>query len=322
MAIPARRSLRKHAPCPGKGDLLVLDNLMILFQAPVISADLIINGLLVGAIFALAAYGLALVWGVMNIINIAQGEFVMLGGYVAMVLHWNGIHPLFAVPLAPIVLFCIGWIAYRVIIFRVVDRDLFVSILATFGLSILLQQLMNTVFTGDIWTAQSGLGTTLLFGGLVSVANIKIVALFLAIALGGCLVLFLRYSRLGQAIRATSQNARAAKVLGVNTDRVYAVTYGLNAAICGACGAMVAMAYNIHPYIGLPYTIRSFMIVIVAGLGNLAGVVIAGLGLGAAENIAGFVLGAQFQLAFVFGLLVVVLVWRNTRLAAKRQYLK
>jgi len=85
---------------------------------------------------------------------------------------------------------------------------------------------------------------------------------------------------------------------------------------------MVAMAYNIHPYIGLPYTIRAFMIVIVAGLGNLAGVVIAGLGLGAAENIAGFVLGAQFQLAFVFGLLVVVLVWRNTRLASKRQYLK
>jgi branched-chain amino acid transport system permease protein len=298
----------------------VIDNLLLLFQAPVIGADLIINGLLIGAIFALAAYGMALVWGVMNIINIAQGEFVMLGGYVTMVLFWNGIHPLFGVVVAPFVLFFIGWTLYRLVVFRVVDRDLFVSLLATFGLSILLQQLMNTVFTGNIQTAQSDLGTTQI--GTISVLNIKIVAFFMALALGVCLVVFMRRSRLGQAIRATSQNARAARVLGVDTDRLYAITFGLNAAICGAAGALVAMAYSIHPYIGLPYTIRAFMIVIVAGLGNIAGVVLAGLGLGAAENVASFVLGTEFQLAFTFCLLVVVLVWRNARLSAKRQYLK
>jgi len=298
----------------------VIDNLMLLFQAPVISADLIINGLLIGAIFALAAYGMALVWGVMNIINIAQGEFVMLGGYVAMILFWNGIHPLFSVAVAPFVLFFVGWALYKLVVFRVVDRDLFVSLLATFGLSILMQQLMNTVFTGNIQTAQSGLGTIQL--GSISILSIKVVAFFFTIILGGCLVVFMRKSRLGQAIRATSQNARAARVLGVDTDKVYAVTFGLNAAICGAAGAMVAMAYSIHPYIGLPYTIRAFMIVVVAGLGNIAGVVLAGLGLGAAENVASFVLGTEFQLAFTFCLLVVVLVWRNTRLAAKRQYLK
>jgi branched-chain amino acid transport system permease protein len=155
----------------------VIDNVLLLFQAPVIGVDLIINGLLVGAIFALAAYGLALVWGVMNILNIAQGEFVMLGGYVAMVLYWNGIHPLFAVPLAPIILYGIGWALYRLVVFRVVDRDLFVSLLATFGLSILLQQLMNTVFTGNIQTARSDLGSTQLFGGSVAIANIKVLAL-------------------------------------------------------------------------------------------------------------------------------------------------
>lgn len=298
----------------------MIDNLMLLFQAPVIGADLIINGLLIGAIFALAAYGMALVWGVMNIINIAQGEFVMLGGYVAMILFWNGIHPLFSVAVAPFVLFFVGWALYKLVVFRVVDRDLFVSLLATFGLSILMQQLMNTVFTGNIQTAQSGLGTIQL--GSISILSIKVVAFFFTIILGGCLVVFMRKSRLGQAIRATSQNARAARVLGVDTDKVYAVTFGLNAAICGAAGAMVAMAYSIHPYIGLPYTIRAFMIVVVAGLGNIAGVVLAGLGLGAAENVASFVLGTEFQLAFTFCLLVVVLVWRNTRLAAKRQYLK
>jgi len=294
----------------------------LLFQVPTIGLNLIANGLLIGSIFALAAYGMALVWGVMGIINIAQGEFVMLGGYVTMILFWNGVHPLFGVVVAPFVLFFIGWALYRLVIFRVVDRDLFVSLLATFGLSILLQQLMNVVFTGNVQTARSQLGDMQFFGGMVSVANVKVLAFVLAILLGVCLVAFMRHTRLGQAIRATSQNPRAARVLGVDTDRLYAITFGLNAAICGSCGALVAMAYTVHPYIGLPYTIRAFMIVIVAGLGNIFGVIVAGLGLGAAEDVAGFILGSQFQLAFVFSLLVVVLIWRNARLGAKRQYLK
>ena len=300
----------------------MLDNFLLLFQVPVISIGLIINGLLIGSIFALAAYGMALVWGVMNIINIAQGELVMIGGYVTMILFWNGIHPLFGVVVAPVVLFFIGYALYRLVVFRVVDRDLFVSLLATFGLSILLQQLMNTIFSGNVQTARSQLGDSQFFGGQISVSNVKVLAFVLSIMMGGCLVVFMRKSRLGQAIRATAQNPRAARVLGVDTDQVYALTFALNAAICGAAGALVAMAYTVHPYIGLPYTIRAFMIVIIAGLGNIFGVVLAGLGLGAAENLASFILGSQFQLAFVFSLLVVVLIWRNARLASKRQYLR
>ena len=137
---------------------------MLLFQAPAIGADLVINGLLVGAIFALAAYGMALVWGVMGIINIAQGEFVMLGGYVTMMLFWSGVSPLFGVVVAPIVMFFVGWALYRLVIFRVVNRDLFVSLLATFGLSILMQQLMNKIFSGNIQSAQSHLGDLQFFG--------------------------------------------------------------------------------------------------------------------------------------------------------------
>lgn len=300
----------------------MLDNFQILLQAPVITLDLVLNGLLVGSIFALAAYGMALVWGVMKIINIAQGEFVMLGGYVAIILAGYGLHPLAGVPAAAIVLYLLGWGLYRSVIYRIVDRDLFISILATFGISIVLQQLMNTVFGGDVRVADAKLGTLLLMDGMVALSHVKLLAFVLAAALGTLLVVFLKRSRLGQAIRATAQDARAARVLGIDTDGVYATTYGLNAALCGACGALVAMAYTIHPYIGLPYTIRSFMIVVVAGLGNIGGVVLAGLGLGAAENIAGFVLGAQFQLAFVFLLLVVVLVWRNWRLGRKREYLE
>ena len=299
-----------------------MQNLQLLLQAPVFNVQLLLDGLWIGAVFALAAFGMALVWGVMNIINVSQGEFVMLGGFVALMMAEAGFHPLLGIPAAAVALFILGWALYRLVIWRIVDADMFISLLATFGISIMLQQLMNEVFGADVRTVESGLSSWFLFDGLVTVAQIKVVAFVLSFAIGLALWAFLKNSRLGQAIRATAQNARAARILGVDTNRVYAMTYAINAALCGAAGALVVMAWSIHPYMGLPYTLRSFMIVIVAGLGNLAAVISAGLGLGAVEQFAGFLLGTEFQLAFVFLLLVAVLVWRQLMLARKRQYLK
>lgn len=300
----------------------MLDNLMILFHAPVFSADLFVNGMLIGAIFMLVAYGMALVWGVMNIINIAQGEFVMMGGYVTLVLVKMGFNPLLGIPVSAIVMFFIGWLMYRTVIYRVVDRDVFTSLLATFGISILFAQLTNLIFGADVQTIDTGLGTWFFFDGDVTVAVIKVIAFVLALVLGLILWLFLKKSRTGQAIRATAQNARAARILGIDTHRIYAITYSVSAAICGAAGSLVVMAWAIHPYIGLPYTVRSFMVVVVAGLGNLPAVVLAGLGLGVAENFAGFILGTEFQIAFVFILMIAVLIWRNRALQRHRKYLK
>ena len=162
------------------------------------------------------------------------------------------------------------------------------------------------------------MGSLLLAGGMVTVSKIKLIAFAAALLL----VLALRKSRLGQAIRATAQNARAARILGIDADRIYAATFTINGAICGAAGGLVAMTWFIHPYLGLTYTVRSFMLVIAAGLGNLAAVLFAGTGLGVAENYAGFLLGAEYQTAFVFSLLVVMLVARNLWLVRKREYLK
>ncbi len=299
-----------------------MNNLQLLFDAPVLSVQLLLDGILIGAIFVLPAYGMALVWGVMNLINIAQGELVMLGGYTAFFLYAAGIHPLFGIPLAALLMFIFGWALYRSVIFRIVDKDLFISILATFGLSILLQQLANSLFGANVRTAESGFGTLFLFRGLVTVAEIKLVSFVAAVVVGAALMWFLKRSRMGRAIRATAQNARAARIMGVDTDAVYAWTFGINAAICGAAGALVAMTWVVHPYLGLPYTVRSFMIVILAGLGNVIAVFVAALGLGAAENFAGFILGAEYQSAFVYGLLVVILVWRRFSLDRKRRVLR
>ncbi|MCZ6586756.1 MAG: branched-chain amino acid ABC transporter permease [Alphaproteobacteria bacterium] len=294
----------------------------MLVIAPPLSLQLLVNGLMVGALFALVAYGMALVWGVMNVINITQGEFVVLGGYVTVLLVDIGIHPFFGVFVAPVVMYAFGWALYRTVIFRIVDKDLFVSILATFGISILLQQLMNQVFGADIRRADHGFATWPFFDNIVTIEQIKLLGAVTSLAWGGFLIYFLKKSRLGQAIRATAQNARAARTMGIDTDKVYAATYGINAAVCGVAGALVAMIWVIEPFIGLIYTIRAFLIVIVAGLGNLVGVVIAGVSLGAAENFAGFILGTEFQVGFIFALLVVILVGRSYLLDRKREYLK
>jgi len=299
-----------------------VSNLGLLLDTPSLGLQLLADGILVGSIFALVAYGMALVWGVMNVINITQGELVMLGGYAAIELVKAGVPVLLAIPLAAGVLFVVGWILYRIVIHRVVDRDLFFSLLATFGLSILIQQLANEAFGADIQSVTSGMGSFIFAGGMVTVGKVKVLAFAVALLVGVLLALFLRATRLGQAIRATAQNARAARVVGIDTDRVYAMTYAINGAICGAAGALVAMTWIIHPYLGLTYTLRSFMIVVVAGLGNVLGVLVAGAGLGVAENTAGFAFGTEYQTAFIFGVLVLILVYRNLRLRAKRGYLK
>lgn len=300
----------------------MLDNVLILFHHPVFSVDLIVNGMLIGAIFMLAAYGMALVWGVMDVINIAQGEFVMLGGYVTLFVVKMGFSPLVGIPISAIVLFGVGWLIYKLVIFRVVERDVFTSLLATYGIAILLAQLLNETFGADVRTVNTGMGTWFFLDNNVTVAVIKVVAFVLAIALGILLWLFLKKSRTGQAIRATAQNPRAARILGIDTQYTFAMTYSLSAALCGAAGSLAVMAWAVQPYLGLPYTVRSFMIVVVAGVGNLLGVILAGLGLGVAENVAGFVFGAEFQIAFVFLLMIAVLVTRSTLLRRQRKYLR
>ncbi len=294
----------------------------LIFKAPILMVQASMDGILLGILFALIAYGMALQWGVMNIINIAQGELVILGGYIAYTMYMMGIHPAFGVIVSPIIMFFVGWFLYKIVINKVVDRDLFISILATFGISILTQQLMNFIFGADVVVAQSNFGTTMFFDGMVTLPNSKIFSAVVSVIFAIGLVMYMRKSKLGRAIRATAQNARAAKILGVDTEKVYAATFGINAALCGVAGSLISITFTLHPYVGLPYTVRSFMIVIVAGLGNLPGVALSGMGLGVFEEFADYILGTEFRIGAVFMLLVLILVYRRFVLSRKREYLK
>jgi len=132
----------------------------------------------------------------------------------------------------------------------------------------------------------------------------------------------MKRSRMGQAIRATAQDARAARVMGVDTEKVYAFTFSLNSAICGVAGVLISMIWVLQPFYGIAYSVRAFVIVTAAGLGNLPGVIIMALGLGSIEQFTGFILGAQFQQATVVCLLLIVLIWRRLLLQRHRQVLQ
>ena len=302
----------------------MFDNLSLLGLVPLLNLQLLIDGILIGSIFALAAYGLALVWGVMNIKNLAQGDFVIMGGYIAFTLSESpfNLHPILSIPIVFVLMFAFGWVLYITIIRRVIERDLFTSLLATFGLAIVIQQLINLAYGPDVQTIESGMAIREFLDGEITVADIKLVSFLLAMAMAILLTVFMKKSRMGRAIRATSQNARAARIMGIDTDRVYAFTFSLNAAICGIAGVLISIIWVIQPFFGMTHSIRSFVIVTSAGFGNLIGVILSALGLGAVEQFSGFILGAEFQQATVVGLLVGVLIIRQIIQGRQRQVVK
>jgi len=311
----------------------ILSNLsMLTTLAPVINLELIINGLLVGAIFGLIAYGMALVWGVMDIINVAQGAFVMLGGYTSFYfirtmqgLMPNSPHIMWIVLSMVVAAFAVGLFAivvFKLVIEKVLDRDLFVSLLATFGVELVMQQGMNQLFSAEERVVDAHLQTFTFLNYMVNIPGSRALGALLGVAAAVVIVLLVRYSKFGRAIRATAQNARAARIMGIDTRKVYALTFALNGAICGVAGSIVAFVYIIHPFQGLIYTLRSFVIVILAGVGNIVGVIFAALGLGVYENYAGFILGPEYQNGMVFIIVPIALLVRAAIMRRKRQYLK
>ena len=301
----------------------MLDNIQLLFVwAPIINVQIILEGIFLGAVFALSAYGLALVWGVMNIKNLAQGDFVIMGGYLSLALSQYDLNIFLILPLVMIIMFFYGLIIYKVMIKRVIDQDMFTSLLATFGLSLLMQQVMNLIWGPEVQIIDLDLPIYDAFDGFVTIPSIKIISLVLAGVLSLAIVLFMKKSRLGQAIRATAQDPRAARVLGIDTDRIYAFTFSLNSAICGAAGVFVSVIWVLQPFYGITYSVRSFAIVTAAGLGNLPAVITAGFGIGLFEKYVGAIVGTAYEVAAPVSMLLIVLVFRQINMRKQRQAVK
>jgi branched-chain amino acid transport system permease protein len=275
----------------------------------------VVNGLLVGAIFATVAVGFALIWGVVGIINLAHGEMMMLGGYVgyfafqALTGGDGSILVLLAtVPLAGLVLYVVGYLLQRLLVTRVAETDLFLTLLVTFGISIFLQQAVLQLFTANARTISVTFADpSLVLAGLI-VPKVKAVSFVGALLLTAVAFAFLRYTRRGRAIRAVAQNPEAARLVGIDVTHTRAVTFGLSAAIAGGAGVFVAALIGVKPQMGLAYTLKSFVIVVFGGVGSIPGALVGGLLLGTVEELTAGLVSSQLTLAVTFSLLVVLLI--------------
>ncbi|HEX9441164.1 MAG TPA: branched-chain amino acid ABC transporter permease, partial [Roseiflexaceae bacterium] len=237
--------------------------------------QIVVNALLLSGILALVALGFSLVWGIMNIVNLAHGPFIMLGAYVTFWLYelW-GVDPFLSIPISMLTLFALGFAIQRVLINQIIRAPLLVTFLLTFGLEILIVNLVNYFFKADmrsVTTPYSGTGFNL---GGVRVPYIRLAALGLALVLVYALSWFLGNTRAGNAIRATGMDIEAAQLTGVKVGTIYALTFAIGAALAGAAGSLLSMVASFDPTLGGGYTQRAFVICVLGGLGNVLNVLI------------------------------------------------
>jgi branched-chain amino acid transport system permease protein len=278
------------------------------------------NGLLQGGLFALVAVGFSLVWGVMNVVNLAHGAFVVIGAYIAWKLNTDaGVNAYLGMAAAAVALFVGGYLVQRFVINLVVNAPIWMTLLLTFGLSLILVQGLVLLYSGDFRTIDNGITGSLALGE-VRLPWDRIVAFGVAVALTLALVVFVDRTRPGLAIRATGMDRAAARLMGIRVRHVYAMTFGLAAALAGAAGAMVGTVNTFSPASAGAFTLQSFVIAVLGGLGNMWGALAGGLFLGLAEAWGGQYLSGTLVNAIAFGVLVAVLIVRPAGLLGKPYY--
>ena len=276
-------------------------------------AQILVDGVLLGGLYGLMALGMALVWGVLNIVNLAHGAFIMLGGYVVFFLFTAGLDPLAALPLAMLALFLFGYVIQRTLLNLIVRSALLNTLLFTFGLDVVLTYLAQLLFTADFRTINPSYAGANFSIDDVTIPVGRLVAFGIALLLALLLYLLLDRTRLGRAIRATAQNLDAARLYGVDPARIYAITFGIGAALAGAAGGLYGIVAQITPYIGATLTAKSFVIAIIGGLDNPLKIIAGGVVIGIAEAVTALYLGPTYTDVVSFGLLVLILVLRPAR---------
>jgi branched-chain amino acid transport system permease protein len=278
----------------------------------------LVNGILAGGIFAVVALGFSLVWGIMNIINLAHGAYLMLGAYLAYTLFtFFHVDPFISIPLAFVALFILGYLVQRFIINYVVRAPILTTFLLTFGLSLLIINVALVIFHGDvkgITTSYSGTNFSI---GPVTVSWSKFWTLMAALLITACMQVFLTRTKTGRAIRATSMDIGAAQLSGVNVAHLYAIVYGLGAGLAGAAGVLVSLSYSLQPSMGDPFVIKGFVVCVLGGLGSVQGALVGGLVYGIVEAFGSQYIGSGLQDATALVVLLIVLIVRPRGIMGK-----
>ena len=282
-------------------------------------AQYVANGLLIGSLYACLAVGFSLIYGVLNIINVLHGTFVVLGAYVTIYCsQLLGISPLISALVGCAVMFVFGYLVQRLLINEVVAAPVFISFTLIFGLDLLVNNAMIQGFTATPRSLLVDYGSISLFGLSLSVARLG--AMALALVLTGALYWLLRHSQMGRAIIAVRMDRHAAALLGIRVPRVYAITFGIGALMAAAAGGALALVYPITPLLSGVFLGKSFVICVLGGLGSVPGALVGGLALGMLESFGTIVFGSQWSTTVGFVLMLLVLVLRPTGLAGRKGY--
>jgi len=276
-------------------------------------AQTIANGLLIGAIYGLAALGLTLVWGIMDVVNLAHGEFVLFGAYLTFVLFsqrgaLGGVNPLLSLLMVVPAGLLFGAFLYRALLQRVVGQPALTTLLLTFGLSILFNNVLLNWFGPDVRIVRWAQGS-LVIGG-VALPWTRLIAFALVIVVALCLFVFLQRSYAGKAIRAVMQDAEAAAALGIDTQRVLTTAFAVGTMLAMVAGVLVSVALSFSPANGVQLSVTSFVICVVGGLGRPLGAMIGGIIVGLVESFTGVFITQAYTPAMVSLLLIGFLLVR------------
>ena len=279
-------------------------------------AQAVINGLLIGGIYALVSIGVTLIFGVVKIVNFAQGEFVMIGMYISFFLFTQfGLDPIVSLFVSMPVLFFVGVLVQHLLIRRVLGLNDLPQIFLTFALSLLILNLALMLLTANYRTVHTWYSDEAFHIGGLYIPVAKLIAFVLAMVLSGILWVFLHTTDLGKAMRAASQNRDVAQLMGINPNRVFAVALGIALALAGAAGSLLMPFYPAYPLVGQVFVLMAFVAVVLGTLGNVIGALIASLLMGIAESLGIQFIGADSGLIVVFLLLLTTLAVRPSGLA-------
>jgi branched-chain amino acid transport system permease protein len=269
----------------------------------------LVNGLMIGFMYSLIAIGLTMIWGVMNIVNFAHGDFLMIGMFTSFWLFTlYGLDPLFSIPVCFLLLFVMGMGIYRFIVSKVMKGPMLAQLVVTFGVSIFLSNLAVYLWTPDFRLISSSLfqGTWDILG--INVSKVKMIASGGSIITSVCVFFFMKKTKTGKAILATEMDRESALLMGINTERINSLCFGIGAALVGVAGAFLSTYYYIYPQVGGLFGTIAFSIVALGGFGSIEGAFIAGILVGLAQTLGGFFFDPAYKYAIVF-MIYLVTIW-------------
>ncbi len=280
--------------------------------------QVLLNGILIGGIYASFAVGFSLVFGVLRIINIVHGEFIMLGAFITYWLYKiYGIDPFFSIPIAFFLLFIFGFLLQRYVINRIIEAPEIMSLLLTFGLSLIISNLALLAWKGDYRLINPEYAGAHFNVATLTIPYIRLATFIFALVAVAGLYIFLQHTDLGRAIRSTSQDKNGARLLGVRPAIIYSITFGLGAAVTGVAGSLIGMCFSVFPAMGGDYLLFSFFVVVVGGMGHIPGALAGGLILGILQSLVTQFVGAGMTYILMFCILYIMLIVRPAGIFGK-----